>query len=117
MSYGGLILIPPISTLYLIEGKPNRVDPLVGLGVIQRSYSNPTHLRPLSNQRKAKVNIVAVHDSWLYPFVHAAFLSTAFLIIISLEGCDSNFEVNFSFKFYKLLQIKQLPCIKQCVLG
>ena len=63
------------------------------------------------------MNIVAVQDSWLYPFVHAAFLSTLFLILISLEGCDSYFEVNLSFKFYKLLQIKQLPCIKQYVPG
>ena len=33
-----------------------------------------------------------------------------------LKGCESNFEVFFT-KFYKLLQVKQLPCIKQYVLG
>jgi len=33
----------------------------------------------------------------------------------SLKGCDSNFEVKCS--NFKLLQMKQLPCIKQYVLG
>ena len=33
-----------------------------------------------------------------------------------IKGCDSNFEVNFS-NVLKLLQIKQLPCIKQYVQG
>jgi len=34
---------------------------------------------------------------------------------LSLKGCNSNFEVKCS--NFKLLQMKQLPCIEQYVLG
>jgi len=33
-----------------------------------------------------------------------------------IKGCDSNFKVKM-FKFSKLIQMKQLSCIKQYVLG
>jgi len=39
-----------------------------------------------------------------------------FLTLAILNGCDFNFEVKNT-KFQKLLQMKQLPCIKQYVLG
>ena len=35
---------------------------------------------------------------------------------VRVKGCDSNFEVKCS-NSWKSLQMKQLPCIKQYVLG
>ena len=37
---------------------------------------------------------------------------------MGFKGCDSNFEVNiyFNLKSYFIVQMKELPCIKQYVL-
>jgi len=35
----------------------------------------------------------------------------------NVKGCDSNFEVKDMFTFWKIIQKKHLPCIKQYVQG